>query len=248
MSEIVEAPPDASGASNGDNNTDDVVTTTTTATKKPVDEVIRTLRCELRDLYESLTEKNDQMLLLERDIRDRDASIKFLRAEFQKLREQHGRQHHNQLVVDKHESSATGGAANATNGNGAIDEDLQKKLARHDALIKELSEKCIRLTHDLTYVQRKSFAKDDRIRELQNEIDKFRQVVRPLTQAMLDRKRSDSYFDEWSQAAAAPPGVESTRVLSLQEPRMKRQAISAEPLSAMAGMEGELVKIPKSSL
>lgn len=231
MSEI-EAPPDSHP------DTAEAVTTTGAA-KKPVDEVIRTLRCELRDLYESLTEKNDQMLLLERDIRDRDASIKFLRSEFQKLREQNSRQHHNQLDSD----------GVIENGNGEHNgEKLQAKLVRHDALIKELSEKCIRLSHDLTYVQRQSFAKDDRIRELQNEIDKFRQVVRPLTQAMLERKRSDS-FDEWSSSSSSgPPGVESTRVLPLHEPRIKRQAISAEPLSAMAGMEGELVKIPKSSL
>lgn len=65
--------------------------------------------------------------------------------------------------------------------------------------------------------------------------------MRPLTQAMLDRKRSES-FDDWS------PGVENTRVFTLAEPRIKRQAISAEPLSAMAGIEGELIKIPKSQL
>lgn len=44
------------------------------------------------------------------------------------------------------------------------------------------------------------------------------------------------------------PGVESTRVVLLQEPRMKRQAISAEPLSSLAEMEGDLMKIPKSTM
>lgn len=205
---------------------------TTRPEKKSLEEIIINLRCELRTLYESLAEKNDQLLLLERDVRERDASIKFLRTEFHKVREQQSTNHSNQLhtIVE--------------NGETESPAELKKKLKDHDALIKELSEKCIRLTHDLTYVQRKSFVKDDRIRELQNEIDKFRQVVRPLTQAMFGRKRSDSY-DDWGGSA---PGVESTRVLQVNEPRMKRQAISAEPLSAMAGMEGELVKIPKSSL
>lgn len=212
----------------------------TNGEKKGLEEVVRNLRCELRSLYESLAEKNEQMLLMERDVRERDASIKFLRSEFQKVREQNSTTHTNQLPPPR--KIVENGCADVSETN----EELLRKLKAHDALIKELSEKCIRLTHDMTYVQRKSFAKDDRIRELQNEIDKFRQVVRPLTQAMFERKRSDSY-DEWASGGLSP-GVESTRVLPLNEPRMKRQAISAEPLSALAGMEGELVKIPKSSL
>lgn len=204
---------------------------------KTLDETILNLRCELRTLYESLSEKNNHLMLLERDVRERDSSIKFLRNEFHKLREQqcldkkidvhHDGEQSDDIVSEKPESIS----------------ELKQALSERDALIKELSEKIIRLSHDLTYVQRKSFAKDDKIIELQNEIDKFRQVVRPLTQAILERKRSDS-FVEWNSS----PGVESTRILPLSEGRIKRQAISAEPLSNMAGMEGELVKVPKSSL
>lgn len=221
--------------------------------KKGQEETIVTLRCELRGLYESLAEKNDQLLLLERDVRERDGSIKFLRSEFYKMREEQSTNHKNKLSEDNVVDSTTNEEGMecwpqknnvVSNGDGAkLLGELQRKNKELNMLVTELSAKCIRLTHDLTYVQRKSFAKDDKIRELQNEIDKFRQVVRPLTQAMFERKRSDTY-DEWSAA----PGIESTRVLPLTEPRIKRQAISAEPLSAMAGMEGELVKIPKSSL
>lgn len=203
---------------------------------KTLDETILNLRCELRTLYESLSEKNNHLMLLERDVRERDSSIKFLRNEFHKLREQqcldkrvdspNDDEQSNEIVSEKPETIS----------------ELNKALNDRDSLIKELSEKIIRLSHDLTYVQRKSFAKDDKIIELQNEIDKFRQVVRPLTQAILERKRSDS-FVEWNS-----PGVESTRILPLSESRIKRQAISAEPLSSMAGMDGELVKVPKSSL
>lgn len=208
------------------------------------------LRCELRNLYESLAEKNDQLLLLERDVRERDASVKFLRTEFHKVRELNSTQQARNVAAVVMATTVTPiSDGNKSTMNGIIEQsvgDLQLRLTDRDALVKELSDKCIRLSHDLTYVQRKSFAKDDRIRELQNEIDKFRQIVRPLTQAMFERTRSTDSFDEWG---ATVPGVESTRVLPLlAEPRMKRQAISAEPLSAMAGLEGDLVKIPKSSL
>lgn len=205
---------------------------------KTLDETILNLRCELRTLYESLSEKNNHLMLLERDVRERDSSIKFLRNEFHKLREQQ--------CLDKKPNASTDDDQQSDDIVGEQPEsisELKKALSERDSLIKELSEKIIRLSHDLTYVQRKSFAKDDKIIELQNEIDKFRQVVRPLTQAILERKRSDS-FVEWTSS----PGVESTRVLPLSEGRIKRQAISAEPLSNMAGMDGELVKVPKSSL
>lgn len=212
--------------------------------KKSLEEIIINLRCELRMLYESLSEKNDQLILLERDVRERDASIKFLRNEFYKLREHHN----NRDSTSTNQGDATSDADSTTAGdnmkNGQIEpipSDLQLQLKEREALIKELSEKIIRLSHDLTYVQRKSLAKDDRIVELQNEIDKFRQVVRPLTQALFERKRSDSY-DEYS------PGIESSRIFSVFEPRIKRQAISAEPLSSLGEMEGSLIKIPKSSL
>lgn len=212
--------------------------------KKSLEEIIINLRCELRMLYESLSEKNDQLILLERDVRERDASIKFLRNEFYKLREDHNSRDSTPTNKDDANRDADSTTANNNIKNGQIEpipSDLQLHVKERDALIKELSEKIIRLSHDLTYVQRKSLAKDDRIVELQNEIDKFRQVVRPLTQALFERKRSDSY-DEYS------PGIESSRIFSVLEPRIKRQAISAEPLSSLADMEGALMKIPKTSL
>lgn len=66
--------------------------------------------------------------------------------------------------------------------------------------------------------------------------------VRPITKAMIEKRCSEDTFDSWS------PGVENTRVLPVTETRIKRQAISAEPLSSLAGMQGDLIKIPKSSL
>lgn len=60
---------------------------------------------------------------------------------------------------------------------------------------------------------------------------------------MMEKRCSEESYDSFA------PGVENTRMLPVsQEPRMKRQAISAEPLSSLAGMQGDLVKIPKTSL
>lgn len=57
------------------------------------------------------------------------------------------------------------------------------------------------------------------------------------------KAENDDIFNDFG------PGVENTRVMSLNEPpRLKRTAISAEPLSQMAGAQNDLVKTPKTSL
>ncbi|GLV39476.1 foraging [Carabus blaptoides fortunei] len=98
----------------------------------------------------------------------------------------------------------------------------------------------------ITLLEKELDEKDAQIRYLKNEIDKFRQVVRPLTQQIITKQRlySNGQQDElWFS-----PGVENTRVLPVNEPRIKRQAISAEPLNVTSsGMELlHIVKIPKS--
>lgn len=60
---------------------------------------------------------------------------------------------------------------------------------------------------------------------------------------MEQRKNEDDYVHNHG------PGVENTRVTLANEPsRLKRTAISAEPLSQMQGAQNDLVKIPKSSM
>ncbi|XP_044760116.1 cGMP-dependent protein kinase, isozyme 2 forms cD4/T1/T3A/T3B isoform X2 [Coccinella septempunctata] len=94
-------------------------------------------------------------------------------------------------------------------------------------------------------LEKKLDEKDNLIRHLQNEIDKFRQVVRPLTQRIITNQIS--LGDElWMRDHAHAPGVENTRVQVQNEPRMKRQAISAEPLSLKSG-EWQIRKVPKSN-
>lgn len=66
--------------------------------------------------------------------------------------------------------------------------------------------------------------------------------MRPLTQQIISHVAStgggmDSDF--WFG-----PGVENTRVLPVQEIRIKRQAISAEPLG-LGHQDMHIVKIPK---
>lgn len=65
------------------------------------------------------------------------------------------------------------------------------------------------------------------------------QVVRPLTQQIINKKTHGA--DElWFG-----PGLEGTRITTVNEPRIKRQAISAEPLNIAQGGEMHIVKIPK---
>jgi hypothetical protein len=59
---------------------------------------------------------------------------------------------------------------------------------------------------------------------------------------MMETRIDENCVTDWG------PGVENTRIITMSEPRLKRTAISAEPLSSMAGMEGDLIKIPKSSV
>lgn len=147
----------------------------------------------------------------------------------------------NEIAIERSDSSLIANTSNA------------EMIREQNESIKELNEKVIRLTRNLNYMQRNVTSKEEKIVELQNEIDKFRQIIRPLTQKVLERRKCDC-LDEWNDHISGigdwSPGVESTRVLAVSEPRIKRQAISAEPLSAMVKLSEEdgLIRIPKSSL
>ncbi|KAL1404363.1 hypothetical protein pipiens_005380 [Culex pipiens pipiens] len=212
---------------------------------RAIEDTVLSLRRELREVYETLREKNEQLVDLEKDVRDRDISIRYLNNEYRKLKEYY-QSNKSDLSVPPN-FKLNGGGKGDENGTGNLEDllqKLQKEVKEKDLQIRELNQKVIRLSNNLIYVQKESLSKDDRIDELQNEIDKFRQVVRPITKALIEKRCSEDTFDAWS------PGVENTRVLPPvnAEPRMKRQAISAEPLSSLAGMQGDLIKIPKTSL
>lgn len=241
--------------------------------RKSPEETIFSLRCELRTLYDSLSDKNEQLLLAERDIRDRDISIRFMKSEFKKLLEQNKKDAALLKVLKQKltpspvtnnnngsslpipaSSSSSGNVKRSSHevveehlrGQDATDK-LQLEIKERDSVIVELNQKVIRLSEDMSNLQEELNMKSDRVVNLQNEIDKFQQVVRPLTRHMIETKRQAGIDFEMHSA-----GVESSRLLpvfsSTTEPRMKRTAISAEPLSMRAGMEDDLVKIPKSVL
>nr|XP_040238864.2 cGMP-dependent protein kinase, isozyme 2 forms cD4/T1/T3A/T3B isoform X3 [Anopheles coluzzii] len=213
---------------------------------RTIEDTVVALRRELRTVYETLREQNEKLVDLEKDVRDRDISIRYLKNEYRKLQEYY-RSNKSDLSVPPNFNLNGNNKENGGGGGGSANVDellqkLQQELKEKDQMVRELNQKVIRLSNNLIFVQKESLSKDDRLDELQNEIDKFRQVVRPITKAMIEKRCSEDTFDSWS------PGVENTRVLPVTETRIKRQAISAEPLSSLAGMQGDLIKIPKSSL
>lgn len=233
--------------------------------RKSPEETIFSLRCELRSLYDNLSDKNEQLLLAERDIRDRDISIRFLKSEFKKLLEQQKKDAAALKTMKLQQQTTNGGSsANVSSSTNTkksshevveehlrgkdVTEKLQQELKERDSVIQELNDKVIKLTEDVSTLQEELNLKSECVVNLQTEIDKFRQVVRPLTRHMIETKRKAGGLDMEVHSA----GVESSRLLPVttsgSEPRMKRTAISAEPLSLIAGMEDDLIKIPKSAL
>lgn len=177
--------------------------------RKSIEETVVLLRKELQVLYESLKEKNENLLNLEED-------LKCLKSENKELRSSIAPTcstcHKKVLILNdqstKHES------LQAQSGTKSDCDTVESQ----SSLIQELNKKVIRLSDNLVFVQKESLAKDDRIDELQRQLDKFRQVVRPFTTAIAKQRSSEDFF--------LSPGVENTRVtLSTEPSRLKRTAI-----------------------
>lgn len=244
------------------------------------DATVLSLREELQLLYKSLQNKNDELISLERIILERDTTINGLTKECQRLMTTTGGNNSRKMSGSAGNTAnrATRNSSSNTPANKSFSSNIESdRMAKQNEIasersdssvntktssaelireqnetIKELNEKILRLSRNLNYLQRNLNGKEEKIVELQNEIDKFRQIVRPLTQSMLDRQKCNC-LDKWNDCISGigdwSPGLESTRVLSVAEPRMKRQAISAEPLSALALTDEDgLIRIPKSSL
>lgn len=234
------------------------------------DATVLSLREELQLLYKTLQHKNDELIALERIILERDTTINGLNKRL--------------VSGDVSVVGGVGGCQIVKRNSGAEPKSFSSKIEsdrlakqseiaseRSDAslikktsdielireqneTIKELNEKVLRLSRNLNVIQRTLEAREEHIIELQAEVDKFRQIVRPITKAMVGQQRKCNCIDEWNECISGigdwSPGIESTRVLPVSEPRLKRQAISAEPLSALAQISEDdgLVRIPKSSL
>lgn len=113
-------------------------------------------------------------------------------------------------------------------------------------LVMERTEEIRKRDQIITMLENEIEDRDVTIRYLTNEIDKFRQVVKPLTRQMIDIQRNGVEVEEECLVMRSP-GVENTRILPLGETRLKRTAISAEPLSAFTqDCEMKLIKISKN--
>lgn len=121
---------------------------------------------------------------------------------------------------------------------------LEKKYLEMKRLVIEKTEELKRRDKIIALLENEIDDKDATIRYLKNEIDKFRQVVKPITRQIIDNHK---ILEDEEGFLMKTPGVENTRVFPLGEPRLKRTAISAEPLASLnSGHEMKLVRIPKS--
>ena len=148
---------------------------------RTIEDTVVALRRELRTVYETLREQNEKLVDLEKDVRDRDISIRYLKNEYRKLQEYY-RSNKSDLSVPPNFNLNGNNKENGGGGGGTANVDellqkLQQELKEKDQMVRELNQKVIRLSNNLIFVQKESLSKDDRLDELQNEIDKFRQVV-----------------------------------------------------------------------
>ncbi|VEN61972.1 unnamed protein product [Callosobruchus maculatus] len=84
--------------------------------------------------------------------------------------------------------------------------------------------------------------KDSTIKHLHNEIDKFRQVVRPITQRIITKQIC--LDGQCWQVPTEVPEEDEEEAQSTNETRTKRQAVSAAP--PLAGEQLQIKKIPKT--
>lgn len=125
---------------------------------------------------------------------------------------------------------------------------LEKKYIEMKRLVMEKTEELKRRDKIIALLENEIDERDTTIRYLKNEIDKYRQVVKPLTRQIIDHHKNSVDGPENECFIIKNPGVENTRIYPLSEPRLKRTAISAEPLSSLAHDDNEmkLIKIPKN--
>uniref|UniRef100_A0A1B0FRC2 Cyclic nucleotide-binding domain-containing protein n=1 Tax=Glossina morsitans morsitans TaxID=37546 RepID=A0A1B0FRC2_GLOMM len=102
---------------------------------------------------------------------------------------------------------------------------LKNALKAKEDTLSECHERNRFFSQSIARLQQECHAKDALIIDLQNEIDKFRQIVKPLTQVFWQQHQSQ---------------------LSYKHMRVKRQGCSAEPLINLQEAEVRLLRTPKS--
>ncbi|XP_077284412.1 uncharacterized protein LOC143909962 [Arctopsyche grandis] len=123
---------------------------------------------------------------------------------------------------------------------------LEEKLLDFKKQLMEKTEELRKRDQTIAILERDLDNRDSTIRYLKIELDKYKQVVRPLTQRIAKKKAGDDFSedDDCLMMKCRSNGVENTRVLRVHEPKMKRTAISAEPLSSICQSMDDL-KIDK---
>lgn len=114
------------------------------------------------------------------------------------------------------------------------------------SLLKDKIEEIKIKDETISLLEKELDEKDAQIFYLKNEIDKFRQVVRPLTQKIITKQitLTDEPLELLQKSFVNED--EEGGILILNEPRIKRQAISAEPIRNDENQIMHIVKIPKS--
>lgn len=118
--------------------------------------------------------------------------------------------------------------------------ELERELAFRISESRKKDEYIKRLEHRLD-------ERDASVRHLRNEIDKFQQVVRPLTQHIMAMQMADDYLEHGAGCCNGRGGHHgfAGATASSFKGRPTRQAISAEPLRASDPLP--IVKVPKST-
>lgn len=116
--------------------------------------------------------------------------------------------------------------------------DVYETIRTLRRLLQEKTDE-LRLREDtIAMLERELEDRDALIRHLKNEIDKFRQVVRPITQKIITKQINLGDDVPWTV-------VEKAKAVPTGEHRIKRQAISAEPINSQLEEEQQITKIPK---
>uniref|UniRef100_T1E7G3 Hipothetical protein n=1 Tax=Anopheles aquasalis TaxID=42839 RepID=T1E7G3_ANOAQ len=155
------------GSGNGSGN----VSSTGAKYERSIEDTVVALRRELRTVYETLREQNEKLVDLEKDVRDRDISIRYLKNEYRKLKEYYQSSKSDLSVPPNfalNGSGSVGGGGGANKENAMLREHLgaasvedllqklQKELKEKEGLVRELNQKVIRLSNNLIYVQKES--------------------------------------------------------------------------------------------
>ncbi|KAL1497632.1 hypothetical protein ABEB36_008558 [Hypothenemus hampei] len=115
-------------------------------------------------------------------------------------------------------------------------------ISNYKLLLDEKSKELLKKDEYIIQLEKKLEDKELMIKYLQNEIDKFRQVVKPITQKIIT-KQITLGDDVWN----VKNGTQNNQEEQAQEPsRIKREGISAEPVN-LSKTDLHITKIPKTS-